>query len=120
MGERDTLPVFMDALRRGRWPDCPTTIPDSAFDSHGKTISRNFIGRNLDQIAARGGMSPEEIWLVTHDRDWDSAVPNIYELVAHIKRLNGLDAFPQNPGTPDAGPSPRVEQGAMPIQEQMG
>lgn len=103
-----TFPIHSQAVDWLRFPDCPTTIPWDELVPYTARLERNHGGQTLARLAERGGLDLNELYWAIHDLPWGAACPNIYELIAVVKRLNGLEAPPQHPGQADAGPSPRL------------
>lgn len=45
-------------------------VPWSLIAAHEGQALQNHCGQSLEKLASRGGLSPEELWLVCHDMPW--------------------------------------------------
>lgn len=69
-GAERQFPVIVPRDRKGREIEvCPTSVPWSLLESHRARASRNH-GQTLEELAARGGLAPNEIHAIVHDQKW--------------------------------------------------
>lgn len=66
MAER-RFPVLLPYSDRRRHADLPKTVPWSVLEPHTRRVLRNHY-QSLGTLAARGGLSPLEMWLIVHDK----------------------------------------------------
>lgn len=65
---------------RGRYLDCPRSVPWDVIVPHESQAKRNHGGQSLERLAERGGLSPREFVAVVTNRSY-----------REIERLNTTD-----------------------------
>jgi len=68
---------------------CPASVPWSFVEGHEGQAQINHY-QTLERLAQRGGLSPAEMYYVTHDQQWPYTEPHISEKVA-VEWLIGLN-----------------------------
>lgn len=63
------FPVLDARSYRTRWPDCPAGIPWEVVEPHRARALRNHY-QSLERLAARGGLSPQELACVLLDEPY--------------------------------------------------
>jgi len=66
MTETKTFPVMLPPYGFKNFP-----IPWSVVEPHAKQAWTNH-SQSLEELARRGGLSPQELWCVIHGKRWES------------------------------------------------
>lgn len=79
------FPVFLGANSQRRWPGCPTRIPWRLLAPHDAQAQANHGGQNLECLAQRGGLSPDEILAVMNNRNWSCTPKDMNDALFLLK-----------------------------------
>jgi hypothetical protein len=61
------FPVLMSYQKRRAFPNCPCDVPWAMLEKHEPQALRNH-DQSLEQLASRGGLAPQEMLDILHDR----------------------------------------------------
>lgn len=86
MNSERHFPVIVPRDRKSReLQGCPRSVPWSLVEPHRARAMTNH-GQTLEELASRGGLAPNELHAVMHDRKWRpmDAAESVAWLVEHL------------------------------------
>lgn len=83
MSDERQFPILRSGNNWKEFPHCPKSIPWSLVEAHKEQAVANHY-QSLERLAARGGLSPKELWFILRDSAWRNDEPTQEEAIADL------------------------------------